>query len=194
MRYLIFILSMIFLGCAELSVNLKDSEIRPFKEFSKIEGASEALGPIKFEVIDARGEARMNQIGFAYTGVQYQKTPVLLKKDVAAYTKDELATAFTRRNVLVSDEAEIAFEMIITKLSVNEYIEKHMPERAVCEIELQVKSQYLAKTFNARYWTEITSPGDLGDGTEKIAPTFASCLNVIANKIATDPKFQAYLK
>ena len=108
--------------------------------------------------------------------------------------KKELTTEFTRRNVLVQDNGKYSLEILVTKLSVNEFIEKHLPERALCEIEFQVKSQHLSKTLNARYWSEVTSPGDLGDGTEKIAPTFASCLNVIMNKIVEDKKFRSFIK
>lgn len=194
MKVIVLFFSFLIMGCAQMSVNLKDSDIKPFKEFSSVKKLNNTLGPFQLNVVDARSSEQARQIGFAYTGVKYKKTPVLIKKNVNDYIKEELTTEFARRNVLVEDQAERNVELIITKLSVNEYIEKHMPERAICEVEFQVKSTYLTKNFNARYWTEITSPGDLGDGTEKIAPTFASCVNVMANKIVEDPKFQSFLK
>lgn len=191
---LILISSFLFTSCAQMNLKLADSEIKAYKEFSKAKKSAQTLGPISLSVSDVRGDVPPSQIGIGFTGVKYQKTPILLNEDLASYLTKKLTTEFTKRNVLVDEQANYKIEVLITKLSVDEFIEKHLPERARCEIEFQLKSSYLTKTFNARYWAEVISPGDLGDGTEKIAPTFASCINVITDKIVEDKKFNAYLK
>lgn len=195
LKTILIILSMTtIIACSQMSLRLDESEIQPFKEFSKVKKSVDTLGPISINVTDMRGDVPANQIGFGYTGVKYKKTPVLLKQNVNEFLKSELTTELTKRNILVQEDGKYQVEVLVTKLSVNEFIEKHLPERALCEIEFQLKSQHLTKTLNARYWSEVTSPGDLGDGTEKIAPTFASCINVITDKIVEDKKFRDFIQ
>jgi uncharacterized lipoprotein YajG len=157
----------LFVSCAQMSVNITDNDIRPFKEFSTLKKVMLQSKSISLEVIDARG-TEPDVIGFGYTGVKYDKTPVKLKTDLATFLSDRLATEFTKRDVLVSDQGEVQLQVNVTKFDVHEYIEKHMPERAVCEVEFNLASNYLTKNYTARFWAEVTSPGDLGDGLKKL--------------------------
>jgi len=181
-------------SCAEMKIKVNDSEVVAFDDFKKTQKVSELTQPVKLNVIDARGEVP-NVIGFGYTGVKYEKTPFELKTELATYLNEKLPLEFSKRGVTTDNvNGEIILDVIVTKLNVYEFIEKHLPERAVCKIEFEIKSNYLSQEFNSRYWSEVTSPGDLGDGTEKLAPTFASCLNVVMNKITSDQKFINLIK
>lgn len=193
-KLLCFSIAIMFVACAKMKINVQEADVVEFDDFKKVQKVAEQTQPISLNVIDARGEVP-NVIGYGYTGVKYEKTPFELDMDLAAYLSKKLPLEFNKRAVDASSEnAQIIVDLIVTKLSVYEFIEKHLPERAVCKIEFEIKSTYLSKEFNARYWSEVTSPGDLGDGTEKLAPTFASCINVIMNKITSDQKFISLIK
>lgn len=193
MKFIVLSSLLFLISCAQMSVKVSDSDMRPFEEFSKLKKVDGDTKSVNIEVIDARG-SEPNVIGYGYTGVKYDKTPVKIESDLATYLSDRLPTEFTKRGVLVGEEGDVALQINVSKFDVHEYIEKHLPERAICEVEFNLSSNYLAKNFKARYWAEVISPGDLGDGTEKIAPTIASCINVVMNKIVTDKKFINLIK
>jgi len=100
----------------------------------------------------------------------------------------------TKRGFSVNEMDGVALEVVINELWVEELIEKYQPEKAKCKANVTVYLKEGNTSWNGNYWTEIISPGDLGDGTEKLAPTFASCLNEIVEKLVKDPSFTKNLQ
>ena len=82
----------------------------------------------------------------------------------------------------------------IINFQVYELIEQFKPERAKCELQLEFAMVQNAKSWNGSYATEYVSAGDITDGTERLAPAMASCLNNLIEKMVNDAEFRAFLK
>lgn len=181
---------LLLVSCAQTQVSVKNSEVKPFKEFSKITKVSDNFKSI---VIDSVVDKREDQsaIGSALTGVKYEKTPVMLETSTDVYVKEYITQAFNRRGLFVTEIDGIKMSVHINELWVEELIEKYQPEKAKCKANLSVFIDEGKKSWKGNYWIEIVSPGDLADGTEKIAPTLGSCLNEIVEKMVNDKGFLA---
>lgn len=188
-------LSLLFFSCAQNKLKVTSSEVVPYDEFSLETRLDTKTKSIKIaQVQDARGE-QTNHIGVGLTGVRYERTPLKVDTTVALFFKNYLTNALKKRSVNVDNEnGEIEFNVVISKLWVRELIEKHKPELAICEAEVHLNAEYMSSQFTAKYWNEITSPGDMGGGTAKLKPTLASCMNFIVEKIVKDQKFIDYIK
>ena len=81
----------------------------------------------------------------------------------------------------------------IKKFRVYEVIEKMQPERAKCQLELGFKIENGNRNWSGSYLTEFLSGGDMTDATERLAPTMASCLNDLIEKMVNDEKFSNIL-
>lgn len=180
-------------GCAQQKVVLKNKE-EPFKEFSAKSSVSAATLPIKIaSVTDAREKG--SAIGEALTGARYLKTPVYGSENPEVFVKGYLEEALRNREfLLVDNDEKVELNIVIKELWVEEVIEKYQPERAKCRISLEVNAQRESASYTGGFWSEIVSPGDLGDATEKLGPSLASCMNTLVEKIVADEKFASFIK
>lgn len=181
------------LSCAKVDVlTLEKENLVPFEEFSQISYAKkETLNFDITEVIDAR--VNKSNIGEALIGVYFEKTPVHLYKDTSSFMKDYFYSSLNSRNFHVVSGAEITAQIIINKLNVREVIEKFKPERAKCEIDLTLNFKNQKRESSIKLWTTIVSKGNLGDGTKKLAPTLASCLNEVIERLVSNQTFNSFL-
>lgn len=184
---------MFLVSCAQNQIKLKNDQVVPFSDFSKVSNVGNGLKTLAINsVIDNRDNK--DQIGVALTGIKFSQTPVVVDTVVSEYMKGHFVKSLSQRGFSVNDMDGIKLDIVINELWVEELIEKYQPEKAKCKSNLTFYIKEGNKSWKGNYWTEIVSPGDLGDGTEKIAPTFASCLNEVVEKLVTDPSFINKLK
>lgn len=191
MKHLVVLL--LFVSCAQSQIRLKSEEVVPFSEFSKMSRVGTNLKTVSIVSVTDNRENK-NHIGMALTGVKYSKTPIVIDSPVSQYVKEYLIMGLTNRGFSVNDMDGVNLEVVINELWVEELIEKYQPEKAKCKANITVYLKENNTSWNGNYWTEIISPGDLGDGTEKLAPTFASCLNEVVEKLVKDSAFTKNLK
>ncbi len=193
MKDLIFILLFLMVSCAQQKVVLQDVNLIPFEDFSKVTTLDQATLPVKlFELIDQREKMG---VGEARTGAQFKETPVEFRYGFSEYFKDYIKNSLKRRNVLMVMSDEKALMSITVKYCwTKELLERFQPERATCKISIDVKVQKNGDEYNGSFWTEVKSPGDMGDATEKLAPTIASCMNIIVEKIVNDQKLLKFIE
>ncbi len=111
------------------------------------------------------------------------------------FLRDYLELALeTRGFLIVQNDAKAILDITVKELWVEEVIEKYQPEKAKCNISLELKGSKGEETYTGKFWTEIVSPGDMGDATDKLDPTLASCLNIVSEKIAKDQDLLKFLK
>ncbi len=193
MKDLIFILLFLMVSCAQQKVVLQDVNLIPFEDFSKVTTLDQATLPVKlFELIDQREKMG---VGEARTGAQFKETPVEFRNGFSEYFKDYIKNSLKRRNVLMvmSDEKAL-MSITVKEFWTKELLERFQPERATCKISIDVKVQKNGDEYNGSFWTEVKSPGDMGDATEKLAPTIASCMNIIVEKIVNDQKLLKFIE
>ena len=193
MKDLIFILLFLMVSCAQQKVVLQDVNLIPFEDFSKVTTLDQATLPVKlFELIDQR---ETMGVGEARTGAQFKETPVEFRYGFSEYFKDYIKNSLKRRNVLMvmSDEKAL-MSITVKEFWTKELLERFQPERATCKISIDVKVQKNGDEYNGSFWTEVKSPGDMGDATEKLAPTIASCMNIIVEKIVNDQKLLKFIE
>ena len=180
-------------SCAQQKVVLQDVNLIPFEDFSKVTTLDQATLPVKlFELIDQREKMG---VGEARTGAQFKETPVEFRYGFSEYFKDYIKNSLKRRNVLMvmSDEKAL-MSITVKEFWTKELLERFQPERATCKISIDVKVQKNGDEYNGSFWTEVKSPGDMGDATEKLAPTIASCMNIIVEKIVNDQKLLKFIE
>ena len=95
--------------------------------------------------------------------------------------------------MVMSDEKAL-MSITVKEFWTKELLERFQPERATCKISIDVKVQKNGDEYNGSFWTEVKSPGDMGDATEKLAPTIASCMNIIVEKIVNDQKLLKFIE
>ena len=179
---------LMFVSCAQHQIKLKNEEMVPFTDFSKISRVGSGLKTIAINSVTDNRENK-DQIGMALTGVKYSQTPIVIDRATNEYLKEYLILSLTDRGFSVNDMDGINLDVVINELWVEELIEKYQPEKAKCKANLTFYLKEDKTSWSGNYWTEIVSPGDLSDGTEKIAPTFAYCLNEVVEKLVNDPAF-----
>lgn len=181
----------LLVSCAATSIVVKQNELVPYRDSAKISKVPAGSASLQIESIrDLRASQDM---GFAYTGVKYQKTPVLLETSIEDLVLNYLSEQLELRNIEVLSEDSTKLEVSIITFQVYEFIEKFKPERAKCEVQLEFKIQDGAKTWDGNYSVEYTSAGDLTDGTKRLAPTLASCMNNLTEKLMKDSSFIEFL-
>lgn len=179
-------------SCATSTFVIKQNELLPYKESSQVTNVVENLSPISIsQILDKRDRIAL---GFAFTGVKYQKTPVTLEVPVKDYIRSYIQNALEMRNIMVVNESQILLNIELNHIWVEEVIEKFRPERARCKVDMSFHLTGPNKKWSGNFWTEFTSGGDLSDGTEKVAPTLASCLNALMEKLVTDDKLLTILR
>jgi uncharacterized lipoprotein YajG len=184
-----FILFLMF-SCAQQQLVLQSQEVTPFTEFSKKSRTGEGLKTIAVNSVRDNREVQNEKIvGNALTGVKYSNTPIELNISAHQYLKEYMIGALIDRGFSVDDSDGVKLDVVINDLWVEELIEKYLPEKAKCKANITVYLKEGKRSWNGNYWTEIISPGDLSDGTEKLAPTLGSCLNEIVEKLANDKSF-----
>lgn len=181
------------LSCANVEVvNIEKKELKAYPDFNKITFASSETSSFEIvDVIDAR--LKKSHIGEAMVGLQFKKTPVKLYKDTALFLKDYFYSSLSARNFTLSDGSENKVTIIINKLWVDELIEKYKPERAKCVLDLSFNMKNFKGESTIKLWNTIISKGDLGDGTSKLAPTLASCLNEAVEKLVKNSSLYKFL-
>lgn len=190
MKWLLLVL--VLSSCAQQRILLDEKNVIPFKDFTaKTPLTTSKVFSIQ-NITDSRKD--ISAIGVGRTGVNYTETPFVLNRDIASYLKDVFEKGFTDRGIKVGDNGDVLLDLVVNDLWVSELIEKHKLERAHCKVNMTIYSKIDNTTWSGNYWTEITSPGDLGDATEKLPSTFASCLNMIVEKFVKDQSFQALVK
>lgn len=187
------LLLLLLVSCAQQRILVKKEFSTPYKDFAQKSVIKSSKNFSILRVTDSRKDK--SALGVGLTGVNYTATPYLLSESLESYLEGYLKDSFESRNLVVVDSsADVQLEFVINELWVSELIEKHQPERAKCKVNMTVYSKLDNTTWSGNYWTEIISPGDMGDGTEKLDPTFASCLNMVFEKFITDKSFSSLVK
>jgi len=192
LELLLFLLFLVG-GCAQSRLLLDRNLLIPFEEFaekSKFKPGSQA---VSLAVIDERDRDRKELLGMAKTGARYKDTPLIVPGGVKQFVKDYYLKEMSERGFVFSDQSSTLIELVVKNLWVDELQEKFKGERAKCHVEIELYAKKGPTSFKARYWAKITSAGNLGDGTDHIAPTLASCLNLSIEKMAKDNKFTDFL-
>jgi uncharacterized lipoprotein YajG len=190
MKYLLLLA--VVTSCAQPKLYLNEKEAIPLEEYSKKTKVHTSKSINIKLITDSRKEKMY--IGMAKTGVSYSPTPLELTQPFEAYLKSYLSNAFMERGVVVDNLGEIGLEFVINDLWVDELIEKYQPEKAKCKANITVYSSVGNTNWSGNYWTEIISPGDLADATERLTPTLASCMNEVVEKLVNDQSFKAIIK
>ena len=179
-------------GCAADSYMIKENELLPYKESAQITKLNQQSKSITIASIEDK--RAIKSIGFAYTGVEYKKTPVYLQAGLSNVLKSQLSNSFEMRNIEVVPNGELNLLVTIKELNISEFIEKHQPERAKCRVGLEFSIDDNKTKWSGGYTASFTSAGDMSDGTERLAPTLASCINDLVEKLMSDEKFTNILK
>jgi len=190
MKYLLLLA--VVSSCAQPKLYLNEKEAVPLKEYSK-KTKIRSSKSINIKLItDARKDKKY--IGMAKTGVSYSPTPLELTKPFEIYLKSYLSNAFMERGAMVDALGEIELEFVVNEFWVDEIIEKYQPEKAKCRTNITVYTSVGSTNWSGNFWTEIISPGDLADATERLTPTLASCMNEIVEKLVKDETFRAIIR
>lgn len=190
MTKLLFLL--LITSCATSNITIKRVELLPYKDSAQVTKVKP--GQIGLTIESVRDLRASKDIGFAYTGVKYSKTPLSLEKPVELFIQDYFSDQLELRNIEVLSDSPAKMEISIVTFQVYELVEQFQPERAKCELQLEFKMNQNAKSWNGSYSTEYTSAGDMKDGTTRLAPAMASCLNNLVEKMVNDPEFTAFFK
>lgn len=183
---------LILVSCSTSTHIIKQNELLPYKESSQVTKVVEDLSPLKInQILDRRDKI---ELGFAFTGVKYQKTPINLNIPLKDYLKGYFVNGLEMRNISVVDQSLMLMDIEINEVWVQEVIEKFKPERAKCQVDMTFHINAPNSKWSGNFRTEFTSAGDLSDGTERVAPTLASCLNALLEKLVTDDKLITLLK
>lgn len=190
MKYFI-LLSLV--ACSMAKVEINSNDLLPYKESSQVTKLSQQLKPVRIDMVEDKREDK--SFGFAYTGVQYVKSPVEMGVPLDMLMKDLTTDAFEKRNLVIDNRPEsLGMEIEVNKFWVEEVIEEFQPEKARCKVDLAFHINGEKSKWSGQYWTEFTSAGDLSDGTTRLAPTLASCFNEVMEKLVNDNKFQEILR
>lgn len=180
------ILSLFLVSCSAKYHVVKKAEVL---DYSKLNVSKTKLAQISSPISIVNITKKSETIGFAYTGVQYQKTPIVLDINQEAFFRDFITFSFEERGILVRTISENRLSIEIEKLNLFEVIEKLNPERAKCELKLNFKLEKPNKTWTSSIESEYLSKGDMRDGTNWLVPAFANCLNEAIEKVLDDPEF-----
>ena len=162
-------------ACATEKVIIMQDDLLPYKDSSQLTKIEGAIKNLKINEVNDRREK--TDLGFAYVGVQYTKTPIQLEQTEVEFVRDYMQSSFEARGIDIDESSPNLLDINIYQLYVYEVIEKMQAERAKCHADLELTL------------FEYLSAGDLSDGTERISPTLASCLNDLVEKIIQDDRF-----
>lgn len=192
MKSLIAILPIfLMISCAKDQVTISPSNAHAYKEFSKVTSIGRPVSAHLVRVLDQREKS--DEIGEARTGGSYAKTPVRLHEDLPTFLKKHLEKELSARGFSFESESQYKISVMIKDFWLKEILEKYQPEKAHCRVELDIELVAGANRFHTNVWSEVTSPGDLGDATDKLGDTMASCLNSVIEQFAQDKKLRRFI-
>lgn len=180
-------------SCAQQRIVLSE-KMKPFEGLDQTSAIPHATLPIKIMTVsDSRANAFA--LGEARTGARFKKTPVVSENGPENFVRSYLEKGLREREVLiVEQDQKVELNVSIHELWVEEVLEKFEPEKAKCRVSLEIHGVKNKEDYTGKFWTEVMSPGDLGDATEKLQPTLASCMNAVVEKIVKDKKFASFVK
>lgn len=189
---LILISFILLAGCAKSTFVIKEKQFMPFKEFSQITKVNSQTREFQIaQIIDNRQS--QESLGVARTGVKYKETPIQTAQNLNVFLLDYFSKELNLRGLnVVTDASDYQMTIKINDLWLEEIADK-APEVVQCRVNFTFEIQGNNKSWTGNFWNEIVSPGDLGDGTTKIAPTMASCLNQISEKLVKSQKFLEFI-
>ena len=179
-------------SCAAGSIVVKETDLKPYKDSAQVTKSDS--GRTSIEIESVRDLRASKDTGFGYTGVKYHKTPITLENPVETFVQDYITDQLELRNIEVLAGAATKLEISIVTFQVYELIEKFKPERAKCELQLEFKMRNNTKYWDGNYSENYLSAGDLTDGTKRLAPTLASCMNSLMEKLIHDDTFMDFLR
>lgn len=179
-------------SCSVSTYIMKENEMLPYKESAQVTKIVQNIN--SFELRSVKDKRDRASIGKAFTGVKYDITPINLNRPVNMHVRQFLENAFEMRNLNTKPGSELKMDVEINHIWVEEVIEKFKPERAKCKVDMSFHITGGNKKWSGNFWTEFTSGGDMSDGTERLAPTLASCMNSLVEKLVSDKKFIDILK
>jgi uncharacterized lipoprotein YajG len=188
----LFIGIFILASCAQSRFLLDQSTFLPYKEFNKKSLFSPGTEVMSVTVTD--GRENKDFLGMAKTGASYKDTPFVSEGSPQQFLEPYYIRSLEERGLVMDDSAEVQIEIVINELWVSELQEKFKGERAKCHIDLTVFAKKGSKSFKGSYWSKITSAANLGDGSEHLTPTLASCLNTSVEKIVKEQKLERFIK
>lgn len=176
------------LGCSKTTFVIKDQNLKPFKEFSEFTSIKSQTREFQIsQIIDNRKS--QDSLGVARTGVKYKETPVTTSKQLDIFLKEYFSKELQRRGLFIQEEeTPLKMTIRVNELWLEELSDK-APEVVKCRANFTFELYNNNKNWRLNFWNDIVSPGDLGDGTAKITPTLASCLNLINEKLVNSQKF-----
>ncbi len=180
------------MSCAHSTHYIKKSEMLPYQESAQVTKLLRKSKPLK--LISVKDQRDKKEIGKAYTGVHYSETVLALDTDFKTTMQNYLVDSLETRNIVISNDADLEFEIEIGEVWVEEVIEKFQGEKAKCRVSMNFHVTGPGEKWSGSFWTEFLSGGDLSDGTARLAPTLASCLNDIVEKLINDKKFKDIIK
>ena len=189
MRYAILFL---LLSCATGSYLLKDNDLHSELEKLKVTRINSAAQSIV--IMSIADKRDVINLGNAYTGVQYNKTPVVLTTNLKDFMSRFLVSSFSKRNLIINESSKLKMTVEVNQLWVEEVIDKFKPERAKCRVDISFHILGDNKKWSGNFWAEYLSEGDMRDGTERITPTLANCLNEVIEKLVADKKLLTILQ
>jgi uncharacterized lipoprotein YajG len=176
-------------GCASRSIILKQNSLLPYKEMSQVTKVPFNTKTVTLTKIHDSREVKT--FGKGFTGVQYEETPVVVDTSFNQFFDDYLVNALELRNIVVaSDGGALELEVDVRELWVEEIIDKFKAEKARCRANLTFHVKKQEEKWSGNFWTEFTSAGDLSSGSERLAPTLASCMNEIVEKLVVHKEFK----
>lgn len=188
-----FLLMLLILSsCAMSNIVLKKTELKPYKASSKISFISVSRDINLVEIVDKR--INKSDIGYGLTGSTYSKTPVYLANGAVPFMTNYFTEAFEKRNIIINPNSKNRLSIEILKLEVSEVIEKFQPEKAKCYVKFNFNIKKASGQWSSEKWVKFLSGGDMSDGTERLGPTFASCMNDLIEKLVNDVEFKKALK
>jgi uncharacterized lipoprotein YajG len=183
----------VLVSCAQNKFLLNKSTFVPYKEFDKKSMFTPNTEVMSVNVIDGRENKEF--LGMAKTGARYLDTPLVASDETPQqFLESYYLKNLRERGLLITDAAEAQIEIVINELWTDELQEKFKGERAKCHIDLTVFGKKGSETFKGSYWSKIKSAANLGDGSDHLAPTLASCLNTSVEKIVKNGKFETFLR
>lgn len=189
----LLILSTLLLSCSKTTFVVKDKNLKPFKEFSKVTSLKDQTKKIQISKIIDNREMK-ESLGVAFTGVQYRETPIKLSSQLEEYLKFYFDNGLKTRGVRISkNQADYLMTIRVNELWLEE-ISFKAPEVVKCKANFTFELHNNKRSWKGNFWSDVVSPGDLSDGTSKIAPTFASCLNLITENLVNSQKFIEFIK
>lgn len=188
-NFLLVMVVVLISSCAQNQIVLSGKEL-PYTTSASVTPV--VMGTKNLEIVEVVDNRENKDVGIARTGVQYRETPVKLAQDMDAFVKDFFQTALYKRNIMLTDEAPIKLQIIINKLWLSEVLNNN--EAAKCEANFSFIAHEKDRTWKGNVWTEYQSRGDLSDGTDKLGPTLATCMNNIVEKLVTDSTFITFIQ